>query len=485
MKALRDLLSPLNIVVAHDCDISHLAIDSRQVQPGSLFFAYPGAEADGRDFIESAIAIGAAAVVYEPTDFEMSVSVDVPMLPVNNLQRQVGVIAAEFYDQPSQALQVFGVTGTNGKTTCCTLLVQAFEQLGLKAAMMGTLGAGVLHQLSKGSQTTPDPISVQQFLRDCVDAQVTQVCMEVSSHALDQGRVSGVDFYCTLFTNLSHDHLDYHGDMRSYLAAKQRLFADYPADLSVINLSDSAGDAILEAGVAEFKVSFGLGGDVQAEDVELSEAGISAVMVCNGVEFAITTPLVGQINVPNIELLAATLLALSTPVEQIVEILAALRPAPGRMELYRNQSEAAGSANVVVDYAHTPDALEKALYSLRKHCRGELWCVFGCGGDRDKEKRPIMGEIASSLADVVIVTNDNPRTEFPEQIAEQVIAGIDGDYQMILDRAAAIDYAIQQSNSGDWVLIAGKGHETTQEINGQILEFSDRDYVADALGVAA
>lgn len=481
MISLRDLLNSLQIVVAEDCEISSICLDSREASHGSLFCAYPGSVADGRDFILQAQQQGAAAIVYEATNFSLPEDIKIPAYAVTDLQHRVGILAAEFYRHPSSDLQVFGVTGTNGKTTCCTLLVQAFERLGLRAAMIGTLGNGELTTLSYGVQTTPNPIVVQQILREFADAGITQVCMEVSSHALDQGRVVGVDFFCTLFTNLSRDHLDYHGDMQSYQNAKQSLFTAYASQLSAINIADTCGAQFIESACAEFIVSYGAGGDVFAAQVDLHADGIRLGFEGNGVSFDFSTALIGAVNVPNLELLVATLLALSTPVEQIIEICTQLKPVPGRMEMYK----AANGVSVVVDFAHTPDALDKALSSLRQHCQGKLVCVFGCGGDRDKGKRPIMGETADRLADVVIITNDNPRSELPDSIAEDIVAGIKGAHQIELDRAAAIELAIAQARPEDWVLIAGKGHETTQEINGKINKFSDRLHVQSVLGVAA
>ncbi len=486
MMPLRELLNPLQIVVAEDCNIESICLDSREVSDGSLFFAYPGSVVDGRDFIEQAIERGAAAIVYEAISdqssaFTLSENTGIPAYAVVDLQSRLGLIAAQFYGKPSQELQVFGVTGTNGKTSCCTLLAQAFEIMGLSAAVIGTLGSGSLGELAYAGQTTPDPIKLQEILRECADAGVTQVCIEVSSHALDQGRVAGVDFFCTLFTNLTRDHLDYHGDMQTYLSAKQSLFSQYPSELSIINIADPAGANIIDAAAAQFLVSYGLGGDVFAEKVHLKNDGIELEIEGNGVSFDVSVPLVGEINVPNIELLIASLLSLSVAVDDIVEICRQLKPAPGRMELYKSDN----GVSIVVDFAHTPDALQKALSSVRRHCSGKVVCVFGCGGDRDKGKRALMGAAADQSADLVIVTNDNPRSESADAIAADIVAGIKGDYRLELDRAAAIDMAISQAQENDWVVVAGKGHETTQEINGQLIEFSDRAYIESIIQVAA
>lgn len=480
MMPLATLLATLNISVSENTVISNMAIDSRKVSEGSLFCAYKGASVDGRDYLFEAQEKGASAIVYDATDFELPSDIVVPAFAVSKLQHKVGDLAHEFFGRACDEMQIFGVTGTNGKTTCCYLLTQALTHLGLQAAMIGTIGAGKLDNLSSADQTTPDPVALHKTLAEFKSQGITQVCMEVSSHALDQGRVSGVHFFCTLFTNLSHDHLDYHGDMQAYGAAKQRLFTDYASELVITNAGDSLGASLVGVANAEFIVSYGQGGDIFADEVELDSKGMKFVFEGNGVDFSASTPLIGSVNIPNIEMLVATLLALSNSVTDIKLILGSLTPPPGRMELYRSN----GGASVVVDYAHTPDALEKALLSVKEHCGGQLWCVFGCGGDRDQAKRPLMGAVVDKLADKVIVTNDNPRTEDERKIADQIVAGISGDHQVILDRAAAISASIAQAQSNDWILVAGKGHEATQQIGTELVAFSDREYVAAELELA-
>ncbi len=481
MMPLANLLALLNIASQSDLQISDLTIDSRSVGAGSLFFAYPGLQADGRDYIAQAQAAGAAAVLYDPAAYDLPSEITIPAFSVANLQQQVGRLAHNFFGRACDEMQIFGVTGTNGKTTCCYLLTQALSKLGMQAAMIGTIGVGTLDDLSKAEHTTPDPISLHKVLAQLKSQGITQVCMEVSSHALEQGRVSGVEFFCTLFTNLSHDHLDYHGDMTRYGLAKQRLFTDFHSELVVTNAGDPLGASLIDVANAEFIVSYGQNGDVFADEVALDSNGIKFVFEGSGVEFSASTPLIGAVNVPNIEMLVATLLALSTSIEDIQAILSTLKPAPGRMELYKT----ARSASIVVDYAHTPDALEKALLSVREHCHGDLWCVFGCGGDRDQAKRPVMGAAAEAHADILIVTNDNPRSEAPASIAKQIAVGIQGEHRVILDRAEAINAAISHAKPEDWVLVAGKGHEATQQIGQHTLPFSDREHVAKSLGVAA
>lgn len=476
---LADLLAKCNIASDSTVELVDMVIDSRKVKAGSLFCAYKGSVADGRDYLSRAEANGAIAALYDPEDFELPDTITIPAIAIVNLQDQVGYLAHEFYGRACDEMQVFGVTGTNGKTTCCYLLTQALEALGLQAAMIGTIGVGRLDELEVAEHTTPDPISLHKMLAELKANGVTQVCMEVSSHALDQGRVNGVKFFCTLFTNLSHDHLDYHGDMASYGAAKRRLFTQFHSELVITNASDQLGLSLIDVANAEFIVTYGNGGDVYADEVSLEDDGISFEFEGNGVDFSVNTPLIGAVNVPNIEMLVATLLALSTPIEDIQSILASLKPAPGRMELYRSSESQALS--VVVDYAHTPDALEKALASVREHCDAKLWCVFGCGGDRDQAKRPVMGAAAEKSADVLVVTNDNPRSEDPQIIAEQIAAGIKGDHKIILDRAEAIQYCIENAAANDWIMVAGKGHETTQHTGDEVREFSDRKVVSECL----
>ena len=465
--------------VFQDVQINELACDSRLVVPGSLFFAYKGAASDGRDFMVQAEAAGAAAIVYESDGFDLACEFAIPVIPVVGLRHQVGLLADVFFKQPSAGLQVFGVTGTNGKTTCCYLLVQALNGLGNKANMIGTIGHGELGALDYSGLTTPDSIQLHRLLAHWRDQGVTQVCMEVSSHALDQGRVIGIQFFCVLFTNLSHDHLDYHGDMRSYGAAKTKLFTEFSSELAITNADDALGSTLTELANAGFTASYGEGGDVVVEQTHLSKRGMRLEIEANGVDFELETALIGQVNVPNILLLVTTLLALSIDVQEIIKVVSQLHAAPGRMELFSSKS----MPSVVVDFAHTPDALEKALSSVRAHCDGKLWCVFGCGGDRDKTKRPLMGAAVNQYADKIIVTNDNPRTESPEQIAQDIVSAIDKQYQVILDRACAMQTAIQSAAELDWVLVAGRGHEPYQQIAGRSIVFSDRAQVKQMLGL--
>jgi len=491
--SLAHLMKVIDIEIEGDQRITDLCVDSRQLKAGAVFFAYPGSQSDGRNYIEQAQLAGASAIVYELSEYQLPEDITTPSFAVEGLRHKIGILADAFYQQPSADLQVFGITGTNGKTTCCYLLAQAFNQLGMQSAMIGTLGVGDLDALTSSGHTTPDAVSVHRLLAQWRDEGITQVCMEVSSHALDQCRTSGVRFYCVLFTNLSHDHLDYHGDLEQYRLAKQRLFTDYSSELLISNADDSMGADLVNIGVSDFIASYGLErGDVRCDEIRLTQTGMAFLIETNDIEFEVETSLIGEINIPNLLLVITTLLSLSIDVNDIKAIIKSLRPAPGRMELYTSKHSSGASPDlpsVVIDYAHTPDALEKALQSIRKHCEGQLWCVFGCGGDRDKAKRPVMGEIAMRLADQLIITNDNPRSEAPEMIAAEIMAGVDSkminNAQIILDRAEAIKQSIESARKNDWVLVAGKGHETTQTIGGKIQNFSDRQEVQQNLGVAA
>ena len=472
-KPLSDLLKLINVQSNVDLLIKDICIDSRKVTSGSLFFAYPGVANDGRDFIRAAVENGAVAVVYESLGYDDLSGLSIPAFGVPGLQRKIGLIASAFFDHPSESLQVFGVTGTNGKTTCAYLLAQAFELMGMKSAFIGTIGIGPVSNIKPATHTTPDPISLQRTLAELVAQDITQVCMEVSSHALHQSRVAGLNFYCVLFTNLTQDHLDYHSSMEDYGAAKAKLFTEFESTLAVINADDEFGQSLIDRSVSEFVVSYGeASGDLYPEDLVLSTNGIEFALQGDGVDFDVVSPMVGKVNVPNLLLVSATLLALSTPIDQVQSVFKELKAAPGRMELF----SAPGKPQLVVDYAHTPDALSKALDSVRHHCKGDLWCVFGCGGDRDRAKRVVMAQAAQAKAERVIVTNDNPRSEDPQAIADEILSGFDTPDSVIveLDRAAAISMAFEQARPNDWVLVAGKGHESTQTVGDRVLDFSDR-----------
>ena len=471
-----------------DTRVRGITLDSRQVRSGDLFIAIPGLESDGRRYADQALASGAIGIVYEKTgapDECARLAKKGHAIAVPNLRSQLGSIAARFFHYPSESLEVVGVTGTNGKTTCAWLLTQALDQLGESCAMIGTIGEGFPGKLAGTGLTTADPISVQQSLRRWLDHGASSVCMEVSSHGLDQDRVEGVRFRVAVFTNLTRDHLDYHGDMESYSRAKQRLFRFPGLRSIVVNSDDPVGREILGFSGSLRTLSYGSNGaDLVAEDVEVSVEGITFGWCWKGQNYPCRSRLIGEINVPNLLAVIGTLLVQDYPPEQIAAIIPGLSSPPGRMEPVEGT---AGQPTVIVDYAHTPDSLERALDSLRALTGGRLIVVFGCGGDRDRGKRLSMGSVAALKADEIIITNDNPRGEEPSEIAAMAYAGVVAadpgkPCRVELDRSTAIRLAVSQANPGDVVLIAGKGHESTQTTGGQVVRFDDREVATAALG---
>ena len=462
-----------------DGEVLGLALDSRNVREGMLFLAVPGNQVDGRDYISAAIKAGAIAVVYDPFEYLLT-EINVPCYPVTDLSKHIGEIASRFYGEPSKALKVIGVTGTNGKTTVAMLLTQALTRLKCSAAYLGTLGAVRGDTIRPIGHTTPDPISLQKQLADWRDSDVEFVCIEVSSHALDQGRAIGTRFEGAILTNLTHDHLDYHQTIDRYAEAKSRLFLDLEPIWSVLNVDDSFGRQLAAEVSIGNKRTYGEVADISAINLKQGLGGLSFTIADKGKNLNVVTALVGAINVPNILAVYSALTELGFTEVKIVDAIANLAAVPGRMELFKSP----GTPSVVIDYAHTPDALEQALKSLRDHCKGLLWCVFGCGGDRDVEKRAMMGAIAERLADVVLLTNDNPRTESQESIVRDICSGMELVPEVRFDRADAIAFAINQASAKDWVLVAGKGHETQQLLADSQLEFSDRQFVRELLEAA-
>lgn len=459
--------------------VSGLVLDSRRVVGGELFLAYPGTRLDGRAFIADALERGAAAVAYDPEGFEYAG--DAPGIPVAGLAEQASEIAARFYGRASEQLCVIGVTGTNGKTSCVHFLAQGLEHLGRQPRMIGTLGSGRVRQPDAGELTTPDPLDLQRLMRQFADDGATHVVMEVSSHALKQRRVAAVAFDVAVFTNLTRDHLDYHADIDDYAGAKKMLFQCPSLRFAVVNGDDVVGREIRDRAATPV-ITFGEHGDIRARRVAVGDNGLSMHIDNPHHPLAVSVALVGQINAANVLATAGVLLEMGFDPVDVEDALNDLSPVPGRMELFRSPRRA---PTAVVDYAHTPDALERALRSVREHCRGELWCVFGCGGDRDRGKRPEMGRIAEAWADHAIVTNDNPRGEPPAEIAAQILGGMRGEPRVILDRREAITTTLNTARAGDWVLIAGKGHETYQIIGDQVASFDDREVVSGCLGRAA
>ncbi|WP_246480543.1 UDP-N-acetylmuramoyl-L-alanyl-D-glutamate--2,6-diaminopimelate ligase [Motiliproteus sediminis] len=466
-------------------EVTGLTNDSRRVQPGDLFLACRGERFDGAAFIDAAVAAGAVAVV---TDGGAGGEVGVPVMVQPDLAVHQAELAARFYRQPGDELDLIAITGTNGKTSCCHFIAQALAAMGEAPALIGTNGYGFYGQLESASHTTPDAIRLQQLLAGLRDRGARQVVMEVSSHALEQQRVAGLRFSQAVFTNLSRDHLDYHGTMEAYGAAKARLFHEYGVTRAVVNRDDPFGRTLL-AGLGDEVQSISYGLDNPGEDglsvegFSQTASGIAAVIRYGEQRCTLESALIGRFNLLNLLAAAGVLLGRGHALAAVVEQLAQLQGVAGRMESFHQPHRPL----VVVDYAHTPDALEKALQALRGHCQGQLWCVFGCGGDRDRGKRPQMAAVAEAAADRLVITSDNPRSEEPQAIIEDISAGLKRSGRVVVeaDRSRAITYAVTHAEAGDVVLVAGKGHEDYQEISGVRYPFSDADQVRQALGGAA
>ena len=502
--------------------ITRLVSDSRAVQPGDTFVAYPGAQADGRHYIAQAVARGANAVLWDAHEFSWNPDWNVPHLAVKDLRHQAGHIASQVYGQPSQKLWMVGVTGTNGKTSISHWLARAFSALGRKSAVLGTLGNGFPGELQATENTTPDALLVHGLLAEYEQRGAKAAVMEVSSHALTQGRVNGVHYDVALLTNLTRDHLDYHGDMQSYAAAKRRLFDWEHLKHAVLNLDDAFGAELAEElilggtspsphpnplpqagegandplrGYSTLEV---IGYGMDGESLKLAERlGIRMVygnlsqMDALGLTLQLHTSwgaavlqsrLIGRFNASNLMGALAVLLASEMNIDDAIRELGMQKAVAGRMQTLGGKDVPV----VVVDYAHTPDALEKVLLTLREVTEpsgGKVICVFGCGGDRDRGKRPMMGTIASKFADVRIITSDNPRSEEPRAIIDAISQGMQGEYQVIEDRARAIAHAISKAEAIDTVLLAGKGHEDYQEIKGVRHPFSDSEIAHRALSM--
>ena len=468
-------------------NIAHMTADSRRVQTGSLFVAYKGDANDGRAYIAQAIASGASAVMWEQEGFTWNADWKVPNQPIRGLRQAVGDVASEFYGKPSDQLWMVGVTGTNGKTTCSHWLAQAFNALGRQSAVVGTLGNGLLNDLSKTSNTTPDSIVLHGLLADYLAQKVNVVAMEVSSHGLDQGRVNGVAFDIAVFTNLTRDHLDYHGDMQAYGDAKAKLFAWNGLKTAVLNRDDAFGADLAAKLAAQGKsvMTYGLNkdflgkNDIAVNSMQLNDAGMRLDVTTPKGAATVCANVIGQFNAYNLIAVLATLLVSDIALVDAVKAISTIKPVAGRMQ----QCGGGNQPLIVVDYAHTPDALEQVLKSLSAQLapNSQLICVFGCGGDRDKGKRPLMGKVSSSLASRVIVTSDNPRGESATSIIQAVMAGANQRMESIENRADAIKQAIKTAKKGDVVLIAGKGHENYQEIAGVKYPFNDMQVAQEAL----
>jgi UDP-N-acetylmuramoyl-L-alanyl-D-glutamate--2,6-diaminopimelate ligase len=479
--------------VPRDVLLTDLALDSRRVRPGGAFLACRGVRHHGLDFARDVAQRGATAILWEPDGVQRppAMQSDIVVAEVPQLSQQASLLADRFFSRPSRQLDVVGVTGTNGKTTCAWMLAQALTACGSPAGYLGTLGSAFEGAFVAGDMTTPDAVTVQRELAEFHTRGARKVAMEVSSHGLVQGRVQAVHFDAAVFTNLTRDHLDFHGDMAAYGAAKASLFEREDVRLRVFNVDDAYGAQL--AARPQFAgrivcssrgtdVAREQGAFVQALAAQFTATGTAFDLVSSFGSARVETALIGAFNVDNLLAVLAVLLGSGVDVTHAVAAAAQLRAPPGRLEVFAQ----AGMPTAVVDYAHTPDALEKALQVLRGHCDGRLWVVFGCGGDRDRGKRAMMGVVAARGADRIVLTDDNPRTEDAAQITADILAGAGGaEVEVVHDRRAAILQALGSARAGDVVLVAGKGHETYQIVGTDSRPFSDQQVIRAAMAAQA
>lgn len=470
------------------CLITGITLDSRAIKKGDLFLACKGAKLDGRNFILDAVNSGAAAVLCEDSLPQIFLPKNIPIIVIQNLREKIGTIAARFYDYPAKKLTMIGVTGTNGKTSVTQYIATVLTSLGVPCGVIGTIGSGFPGKLNPAINTTPDPVTLERILFELLQNGAKAIAMEVSSQGIMQGRINAIDFQVGVFTNLTHEHLDYHGTMEKYGDAKKLLFSSHHLKYGVINADDDFGRSL----IAEFKSSLELYAYNTAEKsfdlpaVSVSDFKLDLQMMVANIKTpwgdgVLTSKLLGRFNLSNLLAVVTVLGIMQIDLRDILREIAKLEPVSGRMQVF------GGGENqplVVIDYAHTPDALEKALVSLREYCQGSLWCIFGCGGDRDRSKRPAMGKIAERFSDRLVITNDNPRSENPQQIIDDVLQGLLCPWaaEIECDRRTAIVAAIRNAKAGDVILIAGKGHENYQIIGEEKLHFSDQEVVSEVLG---
>lgn len=495
-QTLTSLLSPwltFELTAEQDVMVTQLQLDSRKVTPSDVFVAIKGHAVDGRIFIDKAIELGCAAVMADADEqYPHGTIVHRELIPViylDNISQFLSALAARLYDYAP--MQLIGITGTNGKTTISQLIAQWIDLVGKKAAVMGTTGNGFLNDLQPAINTTGNAVEIQQMLSQLHKQGADFTALEVSSHGLVQGRVKALKFSAGVFTNLSRDHLDYHGSMEEYALAKFQLFESHDCQHQIINADDTTGlqwlDKLPNAVAVSLSPFDGQHRALWAKHVDYSESGIHIELDGYWGKAQLDTALIGAFNANNVMVALATLLSLGFELEQLVAVSPELVPVVGRMELFQSPSDSLkpSKAKIVVDYAHTPDALEKALMALRVHCTGKLWSIFGCGGDRDTGKRPMMTEISERLADESIITDDNPRGEDPTVIVSDMLKGAvkPNQIHVIHSRFDACQYALNHADENDIILLAGKGHETYQIIGNQTVHYSDRETACELLGL--
>jgi len=478
---------------ALNIEVSGLCHDSRKITTGDLFIALSGYDNHGIDFAYQVQRGGACAILAESIQQEKAKPkgrqqpLTIPVIEIENLSEKLGILAANFYQNPSEKLNIVGITGTNGKTSCAWLMLQAWDLLDskhlIKGAYIGTLGYGTLKQMHPLQNTTPNALLLQKILAEFVAQGITHVSFEVSSHGLSLGRVNGTHFKGAAFTNLSRDHLDFHITMENYAKAKLLLFIDYGVDFAVINKNDYYGEKWLKE-YQHKSISYAIGNkqaDLSSYEIKLKSNGINFKLKWQNKTHDIYTHLLGKFNVENIMLVVATLLSQNIKIQEVIDTIVELKPVPGRMNCVETNINGSASPLIIIDYAHTPDALEQVLMALKEHNARSIWCIFGCGGNRDKGKRPQMGHLAEKLSNHVIVTDDNPRFEDNGQITDDILMGMNTSPMVIHSRKDAIAYAINHAHTEDLILIAGKGHEPYQLIEGQYLPFDDRIIAAELL----
>ena len=488
-KVLKKHLSKEQLGDLAELDIDGVCLDSRAVTKGVMFLAYPGHQSDGRQYLQQAVDLGASVLVVEKEGLQEFVQTSeqvtsffgVPLVAIEHLAQASGDIAARFYGNPTRKMSVTGITGTNGKTSCCFLLAQALDFLNYPTLMLSTIGNGNPSALQPTSNTTPDAVSLQKICAEYLQQKNHYMTMEVSSHGLLQGRVNGVEFTVALFTNLSVDHLDYHGDMESYFQAKRELFLKKDLKAAVINADDEYGRRLLgDKKIKCQKIAYSQSGKqselnvadwITSENAELSLNGLKADLHTPWVSAKLHSRLLGQFNLSNLMAVAGALGVMLGDSHKWIIALNSADAVPGRMQQFSADSK----PTVVVDYAHTPDALEKALSALKAHCdTGKVWAIFGCGGVRDTSKRAIMGQVVEANADEVIITDDNPRTENRETIVEMIRQGMSNkETPYISSRFEAIKFAMEHAKPNDMILVAGKGHEDYQVIGTEKVDYSD------------
>ncbi len=482
-------------IIHSDIPISGLSLDSRSISKGDLFFALQGSQQHGVEYSQQAVANGAAALAWEASS-QVNVNdlpSSIPCLEIENLQNKLGLICKRFYNNPSSQMNIIAVTGTDGKTSVSQFIAQALHQLDVSCGVIGTLGYGRFPNFDAASHTTPDAVRMHSILNDLYLSEVHHVVLEASSHGLNQGRLNGVEIDTAVFTNLGRDHMDYHQSLDDYFRAKRLLFQSPQLKNAVINIDDEAGVRLAEERSSQLNViTYSIDSKlmdknsyVNATNIEYVAGETSFEIVSSFGRANIKTNLFGKFNISNLLAVMGSLITSGFEFEQAVKIISNLKTVPGRMEFvdYERNLNKQDLPAVVIDYAHTPQALINVLKVLKEHCAGKLWCVFGCGGNRDKGKRKLMAQAVEQHADIAVVTDDNPRFENPDEITDGIVKGFSSasSYTLIHDRQKAIEYAIQHASAPDIVLIAGKGHEAVQIINHDFLPFDDKKIAREIL----